>query len=110
VTDHGLAANAPVPPGPRVPANGRPWAASAHDVPHPIGDPDDDEGGLVDEDEDDEEDDDEDEEPMQVGPGFRTAARIPFSGTITTLRRSASISRRLPAASSAVQGNRIIGF
>jgi hypothetical protein len=38
----------------------------AHDIPHPIGDPDEDEGGLVDDDEDDEADDEDDEEPLQV--------------------------------------------
>ncbi len=42
------------------------WEMRAHDIPHPIGDPDDDDG-LPDDDEDDEEDDDEDdEEPLQV--------------------------------------------
>jgi len=44
--------------------------AVPHDIPHPIGDPDEDEGlpGEDDEDEDDEdeEDEDDDEEPMQL--------------------------------------------
>ncbi|MEO8345255.1 MAG: hypothetical protein ABI607_06125 [Betaproteobacteria bacterium] len=48
----------------------------AHDIPHPIGDPDEDEGLPVDEEDDDEEDEDDDE-PMQVrgGPTFCTAAQ-----------------------------------
>ena len=41
-------------------------AAPGHDIPHPIGDPDEDEG-LPDQDEEDEdEDDDDEEEPLQV--------------------------------------------
>ena len=40
-------------------------AAPGHDIPHPIGDPDDDEG-LSDDDDDTEDDDEEDEEPLQV--------------------------------------------
>ena len=36
-----------------------------HDIPHPIGDPDEDEE-LPGEDDDEDEDDDDDEEPMQV--------------------------------------------
>jgi len=44
-------------------------AAPGHDIPHPIGDPDEDEG-LPDQDEEDEDDDDDDdddeEEPLQV--------------------------------------------
>jgi hypothetical protein len=39
----------------------------AHDIPHPIGDPDDDEELPGDDDEDEDEDED-DEEPMQVRP------------------------------------------
>jgi len=39
--------------------------ASGHDIPHPIGDPDEDEG-LPDEDDEDDEEDEEDEEPLQV--------------------------------------------
>ena len=51
------------------------WSAfAAHDIPHPIGDPDDDEELPGDDDQDDEEDDDEDdEEPMQVRPLVRTS-------------------------------------
>ena len=42
-------------------------AMPGHDIPHPIGDPDEDEGLPGDDDEDDEdEDDDDDEEPLQV--------------------------------------------
>jgi hypothetical protein len=37
-----------------------------HDIPHPIGDPDEDEGLPGEDDEDDEEDEDDDEEPMQL--------------------------------------------
>jgi hypothetical protein len=42
--------------------------APGHDIPHPIGDPDEDEGlpGEDDEDEDDDEDDEDDDEPLQV--------------------------------------------
>jgi len=40
-------------------------AAPGHDIPHPIGDPDEDEG-LSDDDDDTEDDDEEDEEPLQV--------------------------------------------
>jgi hypothetical protein len=41
--------------------------ASAHDIPHPIGDPEEDEGlPGEDDDDEDEDDDEEDEEPMQV--------------------------------------------
>jgi hypothetical protein len=41
-------------------------ATPGHDIPHPIGDPDEDEG-LPDQDDDEEEEDDEDEEePLQV--------------------------------------------
>ena len=36
-----------------------------HDIPHPIGDPDED-AGLPGEDDQDEEDEDDDEEPMQL--------------------------------------------
>jgi hypothetical protein len=39
---------------------------SWHDIPHPIGDPDDDEGLPVDDDDDDDEDDEDDEDPLQV--------------------------------------------
>jgi hypothetical protein len=40
---------------------------SGHDIPHPIGDPDDDEGLPGDDDEEEDNDDeDDDEEPMQV--------------------------------------------
>ena len=39
---------------------------SGHDIPHPIGDPDEDEELPGDDDDDDDEDDDEDEEPIQV--------------------------------------------
>jgi hypothetical protein len=39
--------------------------APGHDIPHPIGDPDEDEGLPGDDDEDDE-DEDDDEEPLQV--------------------------------------------
>ena len=50
----------------------------AHDIPHPIGDPDEDEGLPGDDDDDDEDDDGEDdEEPMQLRGGrpFCTAAQ-----------------------------------
>jgi hypothetical protein len=43
--------------------------APGHDIPHPIGDPDEDEGLPGDDDDDDdgtEDDDEEDEEPLQV--------------------------------------------
>jgi len=45
--------------------------APGHDIPHPIGDPDEDEG-LPDDDDDDTEDDEEedDEEPLQVHAGI----------------------------------------
>jgi hypothetical protein len=44
--------------------------APGHDIPHPIGDPDEDEG-LPGEDDDDDTDDDDDEEPLQVRGGIR---------------------------------------
>jgi hypothetical protein len=40
--------------------------APGHDIPHPIGDPDEDEGLPGDEDDDTEDDEEEDEEPLQV--------------------------------------------
>ena len=39
--------------------------AAPHDIPHPIGDPDEDEG-LPGEDDEEEDEDDDDEEPMQL--------------------------------------------
>ncbi len=39
---------------------------SWHDIPHPIGDPDDDEELPGDDDEDDEDEDEDDEDPLQV--------------------------------------------
>ena len=50
--------------------------AVPHDIPHPIGDPDEDEG-LPGEDDEDEEDEDDDEEPMQLRGRFAAAARPP---------------------------------
>jgi len=40
--------------------------APGHDIPHPIGDPDEDEGLPGGDDDDEDEDDEDDEEPMQV--------------------------------------------
>ena len=40
--------------------------APGHDIPHPIGDPDEDEGLPGEDDEDEDEDEDDDEEPLQV--------------------------------------------
>jgi hypothetical protein len=79
---------------------GRP---AAHDIPHPIGDPDDDEG-LPGDDEDEE--DDDDEEPLQARhrfPAFLQCNTLSFfSAIIKPLRRSASEDSahhsRLPAA------------
>ena len=43
-----------------------------HDIPHPIGDPDEDEGLPGDDDDDDEDDEEEDDEdPLQVHGGIR---------------------------------------
>ena len=47
-------------------------AAPGHDIPHPIGDPDEDEGLADDDDDDTEDDEEEDEEPLQVH-GYRSA-------------------------------------
>ena len=67
----------------------------AHDIPHPMGDPDED-GGLPGEDEDDDEEDEEeedeeeeDEEPMQLCGGARFAPqhKLRNSGIIKPLRR-----------------------
>jgi len=40
--------------------------APGHDIPHPIGDPDEDEGLPGEDDGDEDEDEDDDEEPLQV--------------------------------------------
>jgi len=40
--------------------------APGHDIPHPIGDPDEDEGLPGEDDDDEDEDEEDDEEPMQV--------------------------------------------
>ena len=40
--------------------------APGHDIPHPIGDPDEDESLPGDDDDEDDDDDEEDEEPLQV--------------------------------------------
>jgi len=40
--------------------------APGHDIPHPIGDPDEDEGLPGEDDDDEDEDEDDDEEPLQV--------------------------------------------
>jgi len=48
--------------------------APGHDIPHPIGDPDEDDelpGDDDDDTEDDEEEDEDDEEPLQVRDGIR---------------------------------------
>jgi hypothetical protein len=45
---------------------GRRTLAPGHDIPHPIGDPDEDEELPGDDEEDDEHDDDDGEEPMQL--------------------------------------------
>lgn len=51
----------------------------AHDIPHPIGDPDEDDELPGDDEDDDEEDEDDDEEPLQVrGRGGSRVARKPF--------------------------------
>jgi len=43
--------------------------ALPHDIPHPIGDPDEDEGLPGEDDEDEGEEDEDDEEPMHLGRG-----------------------------------------
>jgi hypothetical protein len=61
-----------------------------HDIPHPIGDPDEDDE-LPGDDDDEEDDDEDDEEPMQLrvgrsGVGFAPQHKFQFSGIIRPLR------------------------
>ena len=72
----------------------RPSAPHEHDIPHPIGDPDEDEG-LPDSEDDEDDEEEEDEEPLQVqgrpqGLGFAPQHIFGFSGIIKPLRRSAN--------------------
>jgi len=90
---------------------------SGHDIPHPIGDPDEDEGLPGDDDDEEEDEDEDDEEPLQVRHSeadlFALQHNFGFSAIIRTLRRSANdFAIRLQGCPPQMntEGNRIIGF